>query len=321
MKIACISDLHINLFNNHNERKYNLYLNFFQYFKQVCLENKVKIIIITGDLFDNKTETNTEGLINISEIITDLAQSFEIIILAGNHDRAYKELYNYNLTNIFKNQINITVVDKYFKIEKNNYVLHFLSYFDDEKICNYLKTINTTGTKKHILFSHFTVKHFTMNHYLKNNQVLQGINFDSILTEDKLQYFYKVFLGDLHHYQTGYRTTYISSPFQLRRGDEFGKHGFIIIDTKDNFNHSFIENPYTQKFYQGHLTKKNYKNIAKLQNHHIYLTVNDNICKNQLILYKHKLLEKNFSVDIKYKQQVKFERYVDETLFKQEKER
>ncbi|OQB40300.1 MAG: Calcineurin-like phosphoesterase superfamily domain protein [candidate division CPR1 bacterium ADurb.Bin160] len=297
-KIACIADLHINIFSRGN-KMFPFIMDFFKFFKEVCIKEKVEMIIIAGDLFDFKTTSQTEGLVNISIALDELAELFKIIIINGNHDRASKTDEKMSLPKLFHNKKNIMVVDDYKCLVFDDAHLHFLSFFEDEELVEKIKfKIPTTNKNvKHVLFSHFALNGFTMNKYIKNDEMHYAINESSLLNKKLLKSFDKVFLGDFHGHQTDGVITYISSPFQLRHGDEYTEHGFIIIDT-NTYEYDFYENPHTPEYVTTKLNKNNLKELVKLKNCYINLVVSSNINKEKLILVKEKLLQKNLGVSI-----------------------
>jgi len=295
MKLIATADLHINILSK--------VLKTFEYtkatlnnFKELCIKEKADYALILGDLFDFKTTTSTEGLINISKSIDELAEICNVIILVGNHDRASKTDDSLSIPKLFHNKKNITVVDNYSSLSFDDYNLHFVSYFDDETLVNIIKDIKIDKKKKNILFSHFAMNGFTMNKYVDNGKIKETKNEESLLNKKLLSKFDKVFLGDFHGYQTDGHITYVSSPIQLKHGDEFSEHGFIVID--DNFEHKFIENVDTPNYITVKLSKETLKSITKLENSYINLFVPHNITKEKVILLRDKLLKSNYEVHV-----------------------
>jgi hypothetical protein len=135
-----------------------------------------------------------------------------------------------------------------------------------------------------------------MNKYVEKNKFKDVECKDSLLNKKLLSKFDKVFLGDFHGYQTDGNITYVSSPIQLKYGDEFSEHGFVVID--ENFEHKFIKNEHTPNFVNIRLSKDTLKNINKLKNCYINLSVPHNISKEKIITLRDKLLKNNYEVNI-----------------------
>lgn len=294
IKIACIADLHINVFSKGN-KMFPFIINFFKDFKQQCIDNHVDTIVIAGDLFDFKTTTQTEGMINLVKIIDDLAQLFQLYILPGNHDRASKDDASLSLTSIFSNKKNITVVEEYMRVQN----FHFLPYYNDERFIEEVKKIEFESKKEEqVLFTHCAVKGFNMNTYKKDGKNVDSLNDTSTIIPKLFSKFTHVFLGDFHGYQSVGNITYVSSPFQLRHTDENTEHGFVIIEKNSSFAHEFYENLHTPNYCTIRLCKENMKSIGRLKNSYINLVIPSNINKEKVILVKEKLLTNNLDVSI-----------------------
>lgn len=292
MKIACLGDTHINVLNT-NEM-YNHTIKTFEYFQQFCKDENAEMVVILGDLFDAKTTTSTEGLIRIVKIINNIANSWPIFIVVGNHDIAISSDTSVCLPNVFQGKHNITIADHYTNYENGNAILHFLPYYDDSTIIENIKKIEITDGKKNYLFGHFGVRGSTMNVYGNNKEFIDR---KSSCLPTHLKKFNHVFLGHYHGYHNIEHVTYVSAPLQLKHGDEKWRHGFVSVDTDTN-THKFIDNKHTPVHITMELNNETINEIGKLQNAYIRLVVPANLSKEKVIALRDKLSKKNYDVSI-----------------------
>jgi len=291
-KIALIADTHLSI-----ERKDNNFLvhmdTMFAEFKKLCIEQKVDLIVIAGDLFHSKSIVNTHALVNVNNILQDLSAVCPIIIIPGNHDLPYADKPEINLASIYKHFDTITVIEY-----PSNFVLGdteflFVPYHNNiTAMLNDIKK-DLDFTKQINLFSHFGTTDFKVSE-TSNQYVDDEAAEVSALT---LKKFNKVFLGHYHGYQTKKNITYVSAPLQSRHGDELSKHGFVIFDLASN-THKFFENKATPRFITYELNKTNAMEMLKLENHYIRINVKKHIAKEIIVGLRQQLMKKNPEVKI-----------------------
>jgi DNA repair exonuclease SbcCD nuclease subunit len=299
MKILGIGDLHINIWTKSNKTQH--IFETFKQFEKLIIDEKPDFIVIFGDLFDTKIMTSTEGLINVVNSIDNIATLVPIYIIVGNHDIASASDTTMSLPNVFKNKKNITVIDRYIHISimQDNIVdkvFHFLPYMPDKEL---IETINNIKVDKDIdnyLFGHFGVNGYSMNKY--DDGTKDFIDNKSLTTPTHLRKFKHVYLGHYHTYQTKENITYIGSPYELKHGEEFGEHGFLVINTDTNKD-VLIINENSPKHITLNLNKENMsklKEIKKNGGYYIKLHVPNKVSKDKLIKLRDDLLKNNFDV-------------------------
>lgn len=185
---VCISDLHIGASNCKADR----ILNFLNY-----IEDKTKLIIINGDLFDhgNTTKITDEQWLIIEKIKT-LRQ--KIVLIKGNHD---VEIQN---NSFFMGWFGLNFIDNYtINIKGDNIYFHHGDIFDSfikkypliTKFADWCYTLLQKLDKDHKIAE--VIKHNTKA-FLKNNEVLSK---KSIELARKVGY-KVVVAGHTHHATT-----------------------------------------------------------------------------------------------------------------------
>ena len=291
-KIGLIADTHLSIsFKNNDFLKHMK--NMFKEFKDLCIKEKVDLIIIAGDLFHAKASVNTTALIETNNILQDLSQVCPLIIIPGNHDIPYLDNPEINLASNYKYYDAIEVIEypSYFKL--NDYYFIFLPYETNiNKVINKV-TEEFNFNKKVNLFGHFGCTTFKVHEYSseKVNNISAQVSFAS------LKNFNKVFLGHYHGYQTKKNVTYISAPLQSKHGDELSKHGFVIYDLKQN-NHKFYNNKTTPRFITYELSKQSAKEMLDLKDYYIRIYVRKKVSKELIVALRQKLMKNNYEVKV-----------------------
>lgn len=295
MKIGLLADAHMNIFRRNNtffshvEQAFNLFGN-------KCMEERVEMIIILGDLFHTKHYISTEALAKANDIIAKLAAHWPVYIITGNHDLIKQDDNSMNALDIYKYFQNVTIVSECESTYLyNDTVLHFVPFhaFDIPKT---IANIKVDPKNKNYLFGHFGIKNFTMIHSSEDREVNDWM---SDITVNELAKFDHVFLGHFHGYQNQDNVTYVSSPFQSCHGDEYSQHGFVIFDVKTPI-HTFYENKYSPQFITRDFTKENIKELLNIKDHYIRFIIHKHVSKDLLVAVKTKLLANNYDVEFKF---------------------
>lgn len=297
MKIGLLADLHMNLF-----RRFNPFFihveNAVDVFCDECKKRKIETIIIPGDLFHTKYQLSTAALIKANNIIDRFVGiANKVVIIRGNHDSASNVELDINLCENYKSHPKVIVVNDYYPdvllygFQKNSVALHYLAYFDGKEAEEKIAAIQTQDYKKNYLFAHLAVTGFKMNANYEDK--------DAPITSSVLEKFDGVFLGHFHNYQNKNSIYYISSPLESKHGDEFGKHGFMFLDTDSN-KAEFVENKTSPRFITLDMNKENVRNALTLKNHYIRFIVQKHVSRDLLLTVRQKLLVNNFDVEYKF---------------------
>jgi len=236
-----MADIHI---QNKKER-YDEYQQIFdKIYKLLENDSREKIIVIAGDLYDNKIIFKTNTLKFVSKFIGKLSKYGDVILINGNHDLS---MINETLESTIESMLTLSE-----ELDKN--LLKNIHYLNENKIYK-IKGINfglTTMFSKQITkipdkksnelyVGLFHGKVYGAKTDLKYN-VTEGES--SFRTTDFNEYDI-VLLGDIHKHQfldEKKRIAYSSSLVQKHVGETVKSHGLIIWDL--NFlEGKFVEIP------------------------------------------------------------------------------
>lgn len=170
--IICISDIHSNV------KKLKMIKNFINI-------NKIKILLIPGDLVDTVYDKRNDEILKVME---DISKNTTIYISKGNHDmiknrkqkdgnitlenKFYKKLSSLKNVKVFNHEVDsVSLTDN---ISINSFTLPFEWYLYKEKISNFEKYYNnnlkTDKNKFNILLTHTPVP------LIKNNMIRQDLD-------------------------------------------------------------------------------------------------------------------------------------------------
>lgn len=230
MKIIHCADIHLgsSMESNMNNKLANIRRNevllAFSNMIDYAVKENIKIILISGDLFDtdNNNSIVKKGL-NLIKNHSDISFYY----VKGNHDEFVNKDSNFGLSNLF-------VFDHGFKkYEVEEIVIGGIE--QDDK--NFYKTIDFNKDKFNILVLHANVlKSDTNNIEDINLKNFYDLNIDYLA------------LGHIHSYQSfslGNRgIANYSGCLEGRGFDEVGEKGFLVLDVEDNKlrNVEFIKN-------------------------------------------------------------------------------
>lgn len=224
-----MADIHI---TNKKER----YEEYQQIFKKIykLLENdsREKILVIAGDLYDNKTSLKTNSLSFVSKFVGKLSKYCEVILINGNHDLS---MVDETLESTIESMLTLSE-----ELDKN--ILKNIHYLNENKIYK-IKGINFGLTK---MFSNEITKIGDK----KFNELYVGLYHGKVygaktdlrysVTEGESNFrtsdfneYDIVLLGDIHKHQfldENKRIAYPSSLVQKHIGETVKNHGLIIWD-------------------------------------------------------------------------------------------
>lgn len=225
MKIIHSSDIHLGSKINSkfksisNDRKLELrnsFLNMCNYAKN----NDVKVILLSGDIFDENTPSKKDKD-NFYSVISNYP-NIDFLYLKGNHDlyennnTAIPNLKTFSSTLTSYNYDNITISGLELNKENSNTFYH---------------TIKLNPNQLNILMLHGTISS-SKGENLIDISALKNKNIDYLA------------LGHIHSYKTGKidsRGIYSYCGCLEGRGfDEEGKKGFVLLDINDKITYEFI---------------------------------------------------------------------------------
>jgi len=239
-KVALLSDIHFGV-NKNSELFLKSCMSFInEQFIPHLKKEKIKDILILGDVFDNRNSINVKISDGVYDLFSNTLKDFNIIILVGNHDIYYKTTIDVHSLKYLKHLPNIRVVDKIEHIDMfgvNTLFCPWIVDYNDESVKDDL----LSSTSK-ILFGHFDIVGFSLN---KTRISSEG------LTTEVFKNFDYVFSGHYHTPSSKKIGTteiiYIGNPYHTTRND-IGEHkGFIVFDF-ETMKYQRIVNKVSLKF-------------------------------------------------------------------------
>jgi DNA repair exonuclease SbcCD ATPase subunit len=254
-----ISDLHFTMKDKY-EHYQNVFSNFIEQIKNY--DNNNTIIVITGDLFNEKNKLDSKLVFFSKKIIYDISKLFTTFIICGNHDfiQQNRKIPD-TISSVFydsKNDDNF-LYDEYnnlYYLKNTGYYIYenigfgLLSVFDlhDLSSCGLNSDIEFPngnilhdyfGKKEHINLAllHTTVKNSSIQTHEGYDRYLES--YDNHIDVKNIENYDYILLGDIHKQQFIENAGYPSSLVQQNFGEDPINHGYILWDLK-NKNYKFI---------------------------------------------------------------------------------
>ena len=265
---------------------------FIQWLKNTLAEQKVDILIISGDIFDTPYPP-TEAIKIFLEFLQDVsANQIEVFIIGGNHDSGkflevfYTFFKKLNI-NIVGGLYNKQVSDLLYNYKKNSIELNLLllpffkahevfdiisnssdsSFLDNLKLL-FENALTKKSSAKNILISHHL---FGPKERFDSSYSLPLPGIDSIPSKT-LSAFDLVLLGHIHNYsiikKEGPLIIYSGAPIPMKFHESMNKV-VNIINIDEQINHSIISIPTFRNLISLEVNEDNHKNIlAEIEKHH-----------------------------------------------------
>jgi len=252
-KIIHLSDIHIRMNERHEE--YRQCFN--ELYKKLEIYNKnTSIIVITGDILNERTGLSAETIILCTEFLKRLASILKTVIIAGNHDGYLNSSQKIDIISgiLYDKEITNLYYLKYSGIYTfNNLSFGVTSIFED----NFIKAEQIEDVNQiKIALYHGSVG----NYKLQNLMISKGEK----TIEDFKGYDY-VLLGDIHHHQylNDEKTIAYASSLICQTYGEVGDHGYILWDLV-NKNSEYIKIYNDYDFKNGYLKEDKIKIDEKI---------------------------------------------------------
>jgi len=214
MKIAITADVHLHSKEAYSER-YNALVNILDQ----MITDKIKILVIAGDLFDKESQNYSEF-----DELCKLEKYSEIkfYIIPGNHDSGIESKY------FTSNNVQIFNKPKILQLGEPPLNFFFLPYVLDKSMGEIIAEYKNNLPEQWVLISH--------GDYLSGirtpNPYEPGIYMPLSRTDIELFNPIKVILGHIHKKMVIGRVYYTGSPCGLNI-NEIGKRSFLIVDTNN----------------------------------------------------------------------------------------
>jgi len=213
-KICCISDIHLGVHQN-NSNWHKILLEWAGWLYTELKTNNITDIMICGDLFHYRDEIAVNSL-HVANEFFNILESFNIVMITGNHDCYYKDNSLVNSLSILKGRTNVRIIDKPKHVE----------IFDKSvSFCPWGTKINELKSSD-IIFGHFELIDFKMNNFKVCDH--------GDTPEDILKKGNKIITGHFHlrehrKFKNG-EILYLGNPFQMDFGDTGSTKGWYELD-------------------------------------------------------------------------------------------
>jgi len=244
--------------------KYEHYQNVFDYFMKDIekYDSTNTIIIITGDLFNEKNKLDSKLVFFSKKLIYNISKLFTTFIICGNHDfiQQNRKIPD-TISSVFYD--NLYEHDYMFDIQNNLYYLKNTGYYVYENIgfgvlsVFDLHDFSSCGLNENIEFPNGNILHNyyeNRNHFnlallhttVKNSAIQTHEGYDRFLESydnhidvNNIKNYDYILLGDIHKQQFIKNAGYPSSLVQQNFGEDPVNHGYILWDLK-NKKYEFI---------------------------------------------------------------------------------
>lgn len=239
-KVAIVTDIHFGV-NKNSEIFLNSSIKFFkEQFVPYLEKEKIKKILILGDVFDNRNNINVRISDEVYNLFINTLNKFDITILIGNHDIYYKTSNEIHSLKLLNHLNNVEVIDTICHKEIFGVNALFCPWIVNYNDPNIIKMFDESDAE--ILFGHFDIIGF----YLNNSRIsTEGLESEVFLK------FKKVFSGHYHTPSSKFigktEIIYVGSPYQMTRNDMRDIKGFIVLDMA-TFKYKRIPNDVSLKF-------------------------------------------------------------------------
>lgn len=255
-----ISDIHFTMKDKYDHYE-NVFNNFMKDIKQKY-QKKNTIIIITGDIFNEKNKLDSKLVLFAKNMIYSISKLFTTFIICGNHDfiQQNRKIPD-TLTSVFydsnnENDFMYDEINDLYYLKNTGYYIYnnigfgVLSIFDihDFSSCGLKEgIIFPNGKKLHDYFGneihtnlallHTTVKNSSIQTHEGYDKYLDS--YDNHIDVKDIENYDYILLGDIHKQQFINNAGYPSSLVQQNFGEDPVNHGYILWDLK-NKKYEFI---------------------------------------------------------------------------------
>lgn len=229
-KVAIVSDIHGGVHRN-SQAWYNVLTQWCEWFKQQCLDNDIKDIIIPGDVFHHRNEVNVHCMNIVCDMFNSL-ECFNVIVLIGNHDAYYKNTSEIHSLVFLKKWENVTIIDK---------VTTITAFDSTVTFCPWGTSIDDIP-QSDIVFGHFELVGFNM---ATHKICTHGISSKDILSKGDLIVTGHFHLREERKYSDG-TIIYVGSAYEQTWGDAQSTKGIYMLDIPSQ-QYEFIQNDISPK--------------------------------------------------------------------------
>jgi len=283
MKCSLISDLHFGVRKNSEIYLKSQTKFIVEQFVPYLKEHGIDTIFMLGDLFDNRSSTNTKVMNTVYDIFAEHLKEFTVYTLVGNHDTYFNSTVEVNSLKFLSQFENVHIIDKITSIDFDSQKIVLVPWVVDN--VNFVREFHKMECD--VCMGHFNISGFHFNKYKISDDGIQPKLFNKCK---------KVFTGHFHirnsQEHQGIELVYIGSPYQLTRNDIDENRGFTILDFKD-LSYEFVDNTVSLKYIKLKFPEKFSK--SKIENNiiDVHVDYNDSYNETKVERYIKKIEECN----------------------------
>lgn len=221
-----IGDLHFGV-KKFNKDFFNLQKD---YLHQILSKHRNECVFQLGDIFDNRTITDNELLVEVYDLFEEVCLDYDIQFNAilGNHDLYYKNNDALSVLNIFNRIPNFNLISNCSAMNIEGMKILCVPYN-----CNQSLDFSMIENFDFI-FGHFDIKGFDYMTGVSSSNGFESNQFKNV----------NVISGHYHKHQRKDNILYIGTPYQITWGDFSNNNGYYTLENKTL---TFIENNISPK--------------------------------------------------------------------------
>lgn len=237
-RIWFLTDIHFGL-HSFSMEWLDITTDYFESFFIPLLEEKKRdddILVILGDVFDNRQSVNIKVLYNAKRVFNKLAKLIDIHIIVGNHDIYMKNSNDISSIDVLEDIPNIHIWKEPEVVSYNNRRVLLMPWRKDPN--TEAECVNSNEAD--YLFCHTDVRGMRYN---RASKVDHG-NYIAVYKKFK-----KVFSGHIHYRQHVDNIIMLGSPFEMTRSDAYNTKAVYLWDLEDEncSNLEIFKNNYSPK--------------------------------------------------------------------------
>lgn len=270
MKIACIGDIHCNLWKEYSKTifvSWNVASNRYEQdsfgvpinsrllaqldalcdIREYCVQQEIPLVLIAGDIFHTRGSVHTSVFNHVYQVLISFKKvGLDIIMIAGNHDQIDSSIVPENSLFAFQTFADVVSSPRVIPYKYLNETIEIcaIPYSKDKKfIKSYLDDyVDNKNTKfDSILLAHLGISGGLTG---SGNYVMSDSWNLNELRASKFKY---CIFGHYHKPQfLADWCAYVGSPLQNNFNDEGCEHGFMVIDTDRRWDMELIPLHYPQ---------------------------------------------------------------------------
>jgi len=241
-KILLVGDIHLGLgYPNSVDKWFKVAQEYFEEFLLPLIKKELTqkdIIVLLGDLFDNRSVVPINILNYAQYILEEFSKVCPTHLIIGNHDLYTKSTNDVNTVKLYKYIPSVFVYEEPTKIEFDKKSILMLPWVE--------KRLDQIEVLKKYSGCDYLFCHSDLNGAKMHLSSVGHKNLDKIDVEDFSGY-KNVYSGHIHILQRNRNFTFVGSIHEMDRNDIDNQKGIFILDT-DSKKERFIPNDVSPRF-------------------------------------------------------------------------